>query len=136
MLSYAVLLKRRHAVAKISIDVDEIKSVLKNQANNAKTQITELARQAQKDLSEKGVLKKVDQVIEIVKSQEFMKNPKVAELAKKIVSYTEQIEKLVTKNANQFVDEVKSRVNKTTAKSAPKAKKTKKASADSQANAD
>ena len=122
-------------MAKISIDVEEIKSVLKNQALNAKNQLTEFAKQAQKDLADRGVLKKVDQIVEIVKSQEFMKNPKVAELAKKIHAYSEQIEKIVSKNANQLVDEVKARVNKvakTSAKAQGGTKKSKKSGASSE----
>jgi uncharacterized LabA/DUF88 family protein len=127
-------------MAKLSLDVEEIKSALKTQALNAKAHLTDFAKLAQKDLSERGVLKKVDQIVEIVKSQEFMKNPRVAELAKKIAEYSEQIEKIVTKNANQWVDEVRSRVtkaSKTAEKAAaPVAKKAKKAAAEAQSSKD
>lgn len=94
-------------MAKVSIDVDEIKRSLKATALTAKAQISELAKKAQKDLSRQEVLKRIDQVVEVVKSQEFMKNPKVVEITKKIMTLSEQLEKTVTKSASQIVGQVK-----------------------------
>jgi hypothetical protein len=101
-------------MTKISIDVDEIKKNLKATALIAKTQLTEFAKRAQKDLSQKEVLKKLDQVVEVVKAQEFMKNPRVQEITQKIITLSEQLEKTVTKNATDLVGQVKARVNKAT----------------------
>jgi hypothetical protein len=107
-------------MTKISIDMDEIKKNLKATASIAKTQLTELAKRAQKDFSQKEVLKKLDQVVEAVKAQEFMKNPKVAELTKRLIVLSGQLEKTVTKNATDLMGQVKARVGKT-AESKPKA---------------
>jgi ElaB/YqjD/DUF883 family membrane-anchored ribosome-binding protein len=89
-------------MAKISLDVEELKKNLKATAMTAKTQITDLAKKAQKDFSQKEVLKKIDQVVDIVKSQEFFKNPRVVEITQKIVTLSEQLEKTVSKNAANF----------------------------------
>jgi hypothetical protein len=97
---------------KVSIDVDEIKKSLKATALTAKAQLSEIAKKAQKDFSQKEVLKKIDQVVEIVKSQEFMKNPKVVELTKKIMDLSDKLEKAVTKNASTIVEQVKSNLNR------------------------
>lgn len=99
-------------MAKISIDVDEIKKNLKAKAWTAAGHLTDMARRAQKDFSQGEVLKKIDKMVEVVKSQEFMKHPRVAELTKRIVAISEQVEKTVTKNASHLVDQVKAKVIK------------------------
>jgi hypothetical protein len=113
-------------MAKISIDVDEIKKNLKSQALTAKAQLTVFAKKAQKDLEAHQVYKKVETVLEKVKSQgfaqELMKNPKVQEITKSLIAASEQLEKAITKNATTLIEEVKSRVNKPAPKA--KAKKT------------
>lgn len=123
-------------MAKISIDVDEIKKNLKSQALTAKAQLTVFAKKAQKDLEAHQVYKKVETALEKLKSQgfaqELIKNPKVQEITKRLVSASEQLEKAITKNANTIFEEVKSRVNKPaskakTKKSASKAKEDKEA---------
>ena len=112
-------------MAKISIDVDEIKKNLKNQALVAKDQLKVFAKKAQKDLEAHQVYKKVETVLEKVKSQgfaqELMKNPKVQEITKRLMAASEQLEKTISKNASTLIEEVKSRVNKPTTKA--KAKK-------------
>ena len=97
---------------KVSIDVDEIKKSLKATALTAKAQLSEIAKKAQKDFSQKEVLKKIDQVVAIVKSQEFMKNPKVVELTKKIMDLSEKLEKTVEKKASSVVEQVKANLNR------------------------
>jgi hypothetical protein len=123
-------------MAKISIDVDEIKKNLKTQALTAKAQFTVFAKKAQKDLEANQVYKKVETALEKLKSQgfaqELMKNPKVQEITKRLVAASEQLEKAITKNAATILEEVKSRVNKPsskakTKKSGPKAKEDKEA---------
>ena len=108
-------------MAKVSIDVEEIKKGLKATALTAKSQLTELAKKAQKDFSQKEVLKRIDHIVAIVKSQEFMKNPKVVELTKKVVSLSEQLERSVEKNASQLLDQVKAQVNAKLGRTAGKA---------------
>lgn len=119
-------------MAKISIDVDEIKKNLRTQALSAKTQLTDLAKKAQKDLEGHQVYKKVEVLLERVKAQEFaqelMKNPKVQEITKRLVAASEQLEKTLTKNAATIIEEVKARVNKPSAAAKSAAKKTKKTS--------
>jgi hypothetical protein len=109
-------------MAKISLDVAEIKKELKARALTAKAQFEELVKGAQKDFSQKEVLKKIDQLVEVVKSQEFMKNPKVIELTKKVIHLSEQIEKAVGKNAAQIVNQVKAQVGSKLEKRAERAK--------------
>jgi len=114
-------------MAKISIDVDEIKKNLKNQALTAKAQLTVFAKKAQKDLEAHQVYKKMETVLEKVKSQgfaqELMKNPKVQEITKRLIAASEQLEKTISKNASTIIEEVKSRVSKPATK--VKTKKTK-----------
>jgi biopolymer transport protein ExbB/TolQ len=118
-------------MAKISIDVEEFKKGLKSQALLAKAQVTEFAKKAQKDFERAHVLKRLEEVIEKVKSQEkvqeLMKNPKVQEFAKKVGA--------ASKNASSLLEEVRARVNRATQPKAPghrtekiAHKKTKKAS--------
>jgi hypothetical protein len=94
-------------MAKISIDVQEIKKELKARALNAKSQFEELAKRAQKDFSQTEVLKKIDQLVEVVKSQEFMKNPKVIELTKKVMSLSEQIKSQVGAKLEKRTEQAK-----------------------------
>jgi hypothetical protein len=108
-------------MAKISIDVDEIKKNLKTQALNAKTQFSDFAKKAQKDLEHTQVFKRVESALEKVKAheltQEVMKNPKVQEITKRLVAASEQLEKAITKNAATLIEEVKARVGKTSGRS-------------------
>jgi hypothetical protein len=117
-------------MAKISIDVDEIKKNLKDQALNAKNQLSGFAKKAQKDLEHTQVFKKVETILEKVKTHEFtqdlMKNPKVQEITKRLVAASEQLEKAITKNANTLLEEVRARVNKPLKKASTAAKKAKK----------
>jgi len=124
-------------MAKITLDVEEIKKGLKSQALLAKTQLTELAKRAQKDLEDRQVLKRLEQVVEKVKSQEkvqeLMKNPKFLEFSKRLTAASEQIEKTLSKNATSFIEEVRARISKMTgpsentkAESKPAARKSKK----------
>ncbi|MDZ4678741.1 MAG: hypothetical protein SGI74_14690 [Oligoflexia bacterium] len=106
-------------MAKISLDVEELKKNLKATAQTAKAQFRDMAKKAQKDFSQKEVLKKIDQVVDIVKSQEFFKNPRVVEISQKIMNLSEQLEKTVTKNAanlsknaNLIVEQVRESVGK------------------------
>ncbi len=123
-------------MAKISIDVDEIKKNLKVQALTAKAQFKVFAKKAQKDLEAHQVYKKVETALEKLKSkgfaQELIKNPKVQEITKRLVAASEQLEKTIAKNASTILEEVKSRVNKPAAKAkakkaAPKAREDKEA---------
>jgi hypothetical protein len=111
-------------MAKISIDVDEIKKNLKTQALTAKAQLTDFAKKAQKDLEAHQVFKRVETALEKLKSQgfaqELMKNPKVQEITKRLIAASEQLEKAITKNAGSILDEVKSRVKKPVAKAKSK----------------
>ena len=126
-------------MAKISIDVEEIKKNLKTQALSAGNQISGIAKKAQKDFEHSQVFKKVETVLERVKSheltQEVMKNPKVQEITKRLIAASEQLEKAITKNASQLIEEVKSRVGKANSKASSKetsaAKKSKKTTSDS-----
>ena len=123
-------------MAKISIDVEEIKKNLKTQARSAGTQFTDMAKKAQKDFERSQVFKKVETVLEKVRSheltQEVMKNPKVQEITKRLIAASEQLEKAITKNATSLMDEVRSRVCKGGIKSkdGTSAKKSKKTSSD------
>jgi hypothetical protein len=122
-------------MAKISIDVEEIKKNLKTQALSAGNQLSGMAKKAQKDFEHSQVFKKVETVLEKVRSheltQEVMKNPKVQEITKRLIAASEQLEKAISKNANSLIEEVKSRVNKGASKASSKessvAKKAKKA---------
>jgi DNA-binding phage protein len=97
-------------MAKVSIDVDGLKKSLRSTAYTAKAQLKEIAKRAQSDLNQKEVLKKIDQIFEMVKANEFIKNRRVAEIAKKVRILSEQLEKAVTKNAGPFVDQLKATV--------------------------
>jgi hypothetical protein len=122
-------------MAKISIDVEEIKKGIKTRALQAAADLSDLAKRAQKDLTQEKILKKVDEVVTIVKSQEFMKNPKVAELAGKILALSEQIEKTVSENVGPKLDELRARV-KTAADKAMASKYGRAASAKTSASND
>jgi aspartokinase-like uncharacterized kinase len=61
-------------MTKITIDVEEIKKNLKARAVLARGQIEALAKRAQKDLSEKEIRKKIEEVLDRVKAQDFVKN--------------------------------------------------------------
>lgn len=110
-------------MARVSLDMNEIKKSVRATAVTAKNRISALAKQAQKDFNQAEILKRLDTVIEVVKSQEFMKNPKVMDLTARITALAEQVEDLVSKKAAPFVEQVRIRVSDVTKKSPQKAKR-------------
>ena len=116
-------------MAKISIDVEEIKKNLKETAQSAGKQLTDIAKKAQKDLSQNELVKKAEKVVELVKNakaQDLLKNPAVADLAKKIVVLSEQLEDVVNKNTATLANQVRQTVSKATGVSSTSAKAAKK----------
>lgn len=105
-------------MAKVTIDVEELKKNLVSKAMVAKDQISEIAKKAQADFNQGEVRKKVEQALEYVKTQPIMKNPKVVELTTKLADISDQ----VTKNAAQIVDSLNSNTKKAKPKAAPKKK--------------
>ncbi len=99
-------------MAKISLDVDEIKKNLRERAMVARTQLSEFALKAKTD-SRKEVLKKLEQIVTIVKSKDLTHLPRVAKLRSRILTLSEQLEKAVTKNAGEIVEHLRETLGKT-----------------------
>lgn len=80
-------------MSRITVEVEKLKKNLKTKALNAKSQIEELAKKAQKDLSkkEKEVIERVESLVELVKSQEFMKDPRVQEITQKLAKLSDEL---------------------------------------------
>ncbi len=95
---------------KIAFDMEELKKSLMASALTARNQLAEMAKQAQ-------VQERLDQAVQIIKSSELMKNPKVNALAKRLAEVSVQWEKVLS--------EVRSKVsaNVSAKKKAPAPKK-------------
>ncbi|MCC6278424.1 MAG: hypothetical protein IT289_10970 [Oligoflexia bacterium] len=113
-------------MARISLDVEEIKKTIRSRAATAQKQIEGIAKRAQRDLSHSEIVKRVEGLVEFVKSQDFMKDPQVKHVINRLNHVADQLqhlEKEARKKANQIVKEVRTRVKPLTKRKTRRATK-------------